>query len=233
MRLLLHTLNNQDYNSKKLSRSSKMYQFYARLSSQGKFRASQYKYNITISHQKRFIWFRVAKVGTRTLFNIFKSNGIPLSVQHAMNCHYPESHYPDYFKFAIVRNPWDRLVSCWHNKVLDHNYFGFDNSTYSKMKIFSNFVNYVEEVGVHNSDPHLRAQSRLIDLNNISYIGRFERFDNSICEILSQIGTNDNYIPKINTSKKRSDYRSYYSQSLLNRVGEIYKSDIHTFNYDF
>ncbi len=37
-------------------------------------------YNLTISHHYRFVWFRVAKVGTRTILEHFKASDVPLDV---------------------------------------------------------------------------------------------------------------------------------------------------------
>lgn len=70
------------------------------------------QYNLTISHESKFIWFRVAKVGTRTILNHLRKSNVSLDVEHASFIHYPVKSYENYFKFAFVRNPWGRLVSC-------------------------------------------------------------------------------------------------------------------------
>jgi hypothetical protein len=145
---------------------------------------SDQKYNISISHEKEFIWFRVAKVGTNTIMNVLDRDGISTKIHHEFFSYYPVQEYQNYFKFAFIRNPWDRLVSCWHSKVVESNYFRFPEGKYRQMNTFSSFVDYVEDVDVRTCDMHLRLQSRLIDLNNVDYIGRFETFEKDLFAIL-------------------------------------------------
>ncbi len=47
---------------------------------------SNERYNITICHEKKFVWFRVAKVGTRTTFNVFEQAKINLDAEHPKGC---------------------------------------------------------------------------------------------------------------------------------------------------
>ena len=48
------------------------------------------RYNITMSHERKFVWDRVAKVGTRTIFNHLKESEVYLDVKHASFIHYPK-----------------------------------------------------------------------------------------------------------------------------------------------
>jgi hypothetical protein len=194
---------------------------------------SDHRYNITICHEKKFIWFRVAKVGTKTTFRIFKKANLTLDAEHAMLCHYPVNLYRNYFKFAFVRNPWDRLVSCWHDKVVKKNAFNFSDEILLKMQDFNCFVDYVSDLDINKCNHHIRLQSQLIDLNNIDYIGRFENFESDLSEVMQILKLGEITIEKRNASINTSHYKDYYDESLIQKVTKIYYKDIKMFSYDF
>jgi hypothetical protein len=197
------------------------------------FLPSSHPYNLTVCHEKAFLWFRVAKVGTRTIFKHFEQNGLKLDAEHPMSVYYPVTAYDDYFKFAFVRNPWDRIVSCWHNKVLGMNYFRFSEAELTEMQHFSSFVAWVGRLNIETCDPHLRLQCRLIDLNHIDFIGRLEHFSTDLATIFRRLGIP--YVEKIrkNVSTQRGQYQEYYTDELIDIVTKIYSKDIQIFNYDF
>ncbi|MBE9080431.1 sulfotransferase family 2 domain-containing protein [Romeria aff. gracilis LEGE 07310] len=191
------------------------------------------RYNLTLSHSRRFIWFRVAKVGTRTILNHLKQSNISLEVQDVSQVYYPPKLYADYFKFAFVRNPWDRLVSCWLDKVVKHNMYRFKEGDREKMRQFENFVDYVAGLDIENCDRHLQLQSRLIDLNHVNYIGRLETFEADLNQVCKMIGVKGDAISRKNTSAKRQPYQDYYSPAIQAKVAQIYQTDIQLFGYQF
>lgn len=103
------------------------------------------KYNVTISDECRFIWYQVAKVGSRTILNSLRESGVHLSKEEGYNIYTPSKLYEGYFKFAFIRNPFDRLVSCWLNKVYrrEDNRFKADPRMCSSMQTFSGFIGFV------------------------------------------------------------------------------------------
>lgn len=230
---MIRTINKSKGRSTRLSLASLAYQGLSRaLVMLLPFIPSQKRYNISISHHRKFLWFRVAKVGTRTIFDGFDSANVILDSDHAMECHYRPESYSDYFRFAFVRNPWDRLVSCWHDKVVDRNYFEFKDERWNELKQFDRFVQYVEDLDIRSCDHHLRAQSCLVDLNNIDFLGRFENFESDLCYVMEKLNLETSTIPRVNATN-RTDYHEYYSQELAQRVGRIYALDISMFNYAY
>ncbi|WP_461518999.1 sulfotransferase family 2 domain-containing protein [Porticoccus sp.] len=191
------------------------------------------QYNITVSYEKKFMWYRVAKVGTRTIFNHLKESGVNLDVEHASWLHYPVSSFEDYFKFAFVRNPWDRLASCWRNKVLESNYFQLKDSEYEKMRSFDNFVDFVSGFNVDNCDRHLRLQSALIDLNMVDYLGRMETFADDVRYVFRRLGLPDKDIVSKNVTAAKKTYQEYYNSQTVEKVAQIYRKDIQLFGYQF
>lgn len=218
----------------KLERKFKAIQIFYRFVRAIPFIPSAGRYNMTISHQEQFIWFRVAKAGTRTIFNHLKESNAQLDVEHANWLHYPVNLYGGYFKFAFVRNPWDRLVSCWRNKVVGYNFYKFSDSELEEMKKFENFVNYVSKLNINKCDRHLRAQSALIDLNRVDYVGRVETFDDDANYIFQQrLGLPEKEIVRKNVTSNKTDYRRYYNEPLAEKVAHIYQKDITIFGYRF
>jgi hypothetical protein len=154
-------------------------------------RLSPRGYNLTISHTHKFVWFRVAKVATRTILSYFDENDVLLDVPRGRRLRYPTELFADYRKFAFVRHPETRFLSAWQDKVVSNNYFGFDPRTRKAMR---NPTTFAEWVGGHDledldaSDQHLALQTRLIDLTQVDDLGRLEHFDRDFTRILGRLG---------------------------------------------
>lgn len=226
----MKTIPGQKY---KLDKISKIYQVLFRIFNHVKFIPSQRFYNLTISNARKFVWFRVAKVGSRTIYSHLKESELSLDLEHPYNISYIPRLYKDYFKFAFVRNPWDRIVSSWHSKVLKGNHFKFTDAELKRMKQFNNFIDYVSNLDVEKCNNHLRLQCALIDLNEIDYIGRFENFEHNLRYVLQRIGIKSDRLMHRNKSYRKKDYREYYNSEIREKVYNIYQKDIDIFGYKF
>ena len=216
-----------------LDRWSRTYNLCAKVLHRFYYTPSSRGYNITISHERKFIWFRVAKTGTRSVLDQLRGHNVKLDAEHPMGVHYPLRLYRDYFKFAFVRNPWDRLVSCWNNKIVDQNWWKLPEEQLEHLQDFGNFVDYVSEMDLDHCDVHLHRQSSIVDLNQLDFLGRFENLSADVGEAMSRIGLPRAELPKLNASKNRRDYRSYYTDALAARVAALYERDVRLFNYQF
>ena len=103
---------------------------------------------------------------------------------------------PDWFRFTFVRNPFDRLMSCYLQKIVrptaEREAFlaliarpaGDDREI-----TFSEFINGIAEQSPIDMDPHWRVQSlqTLQDIATYDFVGRFEQFDQDLAEVGSCI----------------------------------------------
>lgn len=193
-------------------------------------------YNLTIGFgEKKFIWYRVAKVGTRTIFNHLRNNNVSLEKEHSYGLAINPNNYDGYYKFAFARNPFDRLVSCWLGKKDGRSLerksprakdFDISNS-------FSAFIDFLETEDLNTCNIHYRLQSRLVDLEAIDFLGRMETFDADLMLIFNYLGIAAEDIKQRNMSKTRMHYHSYYTGKDVERVAVMYKRDLQIFGYKF
>ncbi|MGB0429903.1 MAG: sulfotransferase family 2 domain-containing protein [Bacteroidia bacterium] len=231
---MINTKTSIQNRSVELTKLSKLYQkIYTFQLALGNQNISQAHYNLSISSNYKFIWFRVAKSGTRTLFNLFDKHNIKLSADHAMAVRYNTRAYLNYFKFAFVRNPWDRVFSCWKNKVLQENYFGFNPSDHVKMQDFSNFIGFIENTDLEKANHHIKLQSALIDLNNVDFVGKLENFDQDIKTVFSNIGIPFKSSLHLNKTDIGYAYQKAYTTKLKEQIAKKYAADIDAFGYTF
>ena len=191
-------------------------------------------YNLTVSHSHRFVWFRVAKVATRTIRHHFESHAVTLDVDHAMRVHYPLAAFERYVTFAFVRDPLDRFVSAWHDKVVNANYYDFDERTHQQMQRVEEFARWTADQdlsAVPGTDQHLTWQSRMIDLNRVDFVGRLETFDRDFAEVCRRVGAPAvPTAPQNQTAPGGRDRQA--SAELRELVAQMYRRDYQIFGYD-
>ena len=191
-------------------------------------------YNLTISHSHRFVWYRVAKVATRTIRHHCETHGVSLDVDHAMRVRYPLASFADYTTFAFVRDPLDRFVSAWQDKVVNTNYYRFDDITLERMQTIETFARWTEGhdlAAVPGTDQHLTLQSRMIDLNRVDFVGRLERFAEDFAEVCRRTGMPEEpSTPQNQTAPGGRDRE--VSDDLRELVARMYRRDYQVFGYD-
>lgn len=146
-------------------------------------------------------------------------------------------YFNNSFKFAFVRNPWDRLVSLY--------YYFRSNRTYKKryistIKDFDFFCKnlHVPTIGFYNvkglsqcnnqADWLLDKDGRLL----VDFIGRFENLQEDYKKVCDIIGLKPIRLPHLKKTK-RYHYSVYYNKETKQIIADRFKKDIGMFNYDF
>jgi chondroitin 4-sulfotransferase 11 len=156
------------------------------------------------------------------------------------------SQYEDYFKFAFVRNPWDRLVSCYSQK-LGPNGPGLKLPVESDVELypgmsFAEFVEAVHEIPDTEANPHFQSQHEVIcgpgeDRTILAdFVGRFENLRDDFDVVAKHIdGSQTLELPHVLRSQRRKGrpYTQYYDSKLKDLVHERYQEDIEIFGYSY
>lgn len=187
---------------------------------------SRKKYFISYDFKHKAIWYRNYKVATRSIDKKLKENASRWEYIYSSKVGYWAFRYKNYFKFAFVRNPIDRFLSAWKNKVIDQNYFKFSDSLHQEMKDINRFIAWVEEMDINNCDEHLMAQSALIDFNNVDFIGRFENFNSDFKYVLQKLNIENDHIEHIN---KSSNKKIDLPKEVQAKIAWLYEKDIRAF----
>jgi chondroitin 4-sulfotransferase 11 len=153
--------------------------------------------------------------------------------------------FEDYFKFAIFRNPWDKMLSTY-------NYFieyavKAGNEYWIKIKEKKyNFKDWVlhlhEEVGIENTIKKYNYFN-YIKLNGrvgVDYIINFYNLNEDF-ELIKKISNKTECLSIIKKasngknihSKKHEFFKTYYDDKTIELVEKIHAKDIELFNFSF
>jgi hypothetical protein len=140
---------------------------------------------------------------------------------------YPESKTT----FTVVRNPWDRVVSMYHfvqahMALMKERYGIYDGSI-----TFDSYCRF----GIHSDSLAFwyRPTSNQVEWfnDNIDHVLHYENLDKEF-DVIRTIYNSRVPLPRLNTTT-HDDYRSYYTNSTRNIIGDLFEDDVKRFNYDF
>lgn len=142
----------------------------------------------------------------------------------------------EFYKFAFIRNPWDRMVSLFfYYKERPFGFFGRKDMPLD----FVGFLSMIEkDYGLitekkpnHAMCCHFLGQYDFIKDQKIDFIGRYENLNHDM-KILAEKYAIHGDLPKVNqTTHVR--YAAYYDSKSSDIVRSIYKNDVVTFGYHF
>ena len=137
----------------------------------------------------------------------------------------PPEIWKHYYKYAVVRNPWDKYISfCFfmnrENEDFQKDPTSFLNRIIDKQKVKSRilFRPQYEFVYDHNGEML------------VNECGRFEDLQGSFDELAQRIGIQTQKLEHVNASV-HDKYRKYYSEELKEKVADYYQRDIELFNF--
>lgn len=205
-----------------------------------------------ISHRHRFIFVAIPKTGTHSVrralrahladddleqVGLFVNKRFPFSelesIGHGhitlqqVRPHMEASQFQDYYKFAFIRNPYDRFVSYCAFMSRKSGRFAADPRGFMKQVVFD--VRPMEHV-LYKPQHYF-----LVDVDGrllTDYVGRVENMQASYDAACARLGLPSTGLERVNGSS-RGDYREYYDAELLEAVSALYAVDLEMFGYAF
>lgn len=143
----------------------------------------------------------------------------------------------NYFKFTIIRNPFERIVSFYINKferaVKTDYRFEYNEYLGGILRAdmtFSAVIHVIYGIPPCLANNHFRSQCYLVDATGYSldFIGRLENIEADWQTIAERFD-----LPTLPVTNKTPsyDYRDYYDLPTLELVNEYYQEDIQRFGY--
>jgi len=154
-------------------------------------------------------------------------------LQHSKLRRY-ERNFPlqDYFKFAFVRNPWDRAIS-QIEYLRSRGAARFSSTSFKE-----NLKIYCEaRVNIQGHDLAASQTDYLRKLDGgpgMDYIGRFEALAGDFAVICEKIGLKPApALPHVFNSQRKAHYRDYYDDESAGWIRKRFAADIEQLQYEF
>lgn len=146
--------------------------------------------------------------------------------------------YRKYFKFAFVRNPWDRLVSSYFylkKGGMSEADVQWAEKNLARYGDFKSFVrDWVNEDNIYKWVHFLPQHHFICDKDGsvmVDFVGRMESMDRDFAYVADRLGC-DKVLAKVNAGSHQQ-YASYYDEETRQIVRRVYSRDIELFGYDF
>lgn len=201
------------------------------------------------SHLKDLVFVHIPKTGGEAVEKVL---GLKKNHYHARARKQKDACWDKKFKFTVVRNPWDRMLSYYFHlrKSLDPS-----NSKYYKKPLnpkrawklatsleFNAWITkvLVQEPKAGTNEAGVRLMASAYDYLFspdghvlVDYIVKFEDLGRDVKRVFRMIGRPNLGLAKLNASKRKHNYRTYYNNHSIALVAKAFAKDVSIFNYTF
>ncbi len=176
-----------------------------------------------VSDSRKLVFVHIQKTGGSTIHRLLQEH-IPdirmIGARHefAMRGVEELKDWDEHFKFAFVRNPWERLVS-WYSMVTKFRKSGNELWQYVREN-GSNFEEFIHnctgEVEIREGVYYSFAYNQLDYVTDedgnllVDFVGRLENFDDDVRHVFDKIGVEIELVPHRNRSK-HTHYSAFYT----------------------
>jgi len=182
-----------------------------------------------ISFDKKLIFIHAGKCGGSTI----KQEFVDQSRKHKFDILHRRGHkklefflnlvagknlnIDDFFKFSVVRNPWDRTVSWYYHWHMIHQPVGKKEP----------FGVWLKRVGKNINFP---------DLSQMDYVIKLEEIDAGMAQVFNKLEIPQQKVKHhitYDTGRPTKDYKEYYEPETKQLVYDRNRDVIKKFNYTF
>jgi len=201
-----------------------------------------------ISTDERWIFVHIQKTGgnsIRSALGVERNDPHKHFSARELRQLYGDDAWQRGFKFAFVRNPWDRLVSWWSmiectrlSSTSDATLNNFIRYVIQHAQTFDEFISRCTDEIVDSDGLKQIFRNQIDYLVDdagaviVDFIGRFEQLQADFDEVTNRLGLGNISLPRINVSRHAS-YPEYYTPATAQQVGRLYARDIERFGYQF
>jgi chondroitin 4-sulfotransferase 11 len=207
-----------------------------------------------VNEKKKFIFFHLYKCGGnsfRELLNEVAPNcvelqgghGLPSDLKHHFDKTRSLEEFDEFYKFTIVRNPFDFMVSTYFYAKSYSNHFMHDEVT-SRNMTMKEFIPYYMNVRIQHTKTRPFGSNKVVTIKDwlhdedkkpiMDFIGKLETIDTDLEVIFNELEIPLSQMPIKNVNPNRvKNYRQYYTPESKAMIEKYFAWELNEFEYKY